>query len=288
MFEQVAGDAATPRSDRIAALRGLGQLANPDAEQLLLAHATDAAADPRVRQEALAALGGFASRAALDILAGLGDPGDEAARRQLALARALIAHREGIDRELLPDVEGSRRERQVAPAERAVSLEPASAEAADEDAERFRGPDFGVALAKRSYRLRCGRAQWSLFVHRELGGPEPAWGRLLDRPWIAALLARWAPPARAITTQYVVLTRPAGESARVDVVRTDGVIAYTGSARPDGAELAFSITDVDRPQTVPTNLAGDLAPDRVRLETAAVAAGRVGRRPTEPTRPEPG
>ena len=54
--------------------------------------------------------------------------------------------------------------------------------------------------------------------------------RLLERPWIAALLARWAPSAVAVTTQYLVLTRPVERSVRVDVPRTDGVIAYTGSA----------------------------------------------------------
>jgi hypothetical protein len=124
-------------------------------------------------------------------------------------------------------------------------------------------------------------------VNRQLGSSFSARERLLERPWIAALLARWAPPAVAVTTQYLVLTRPVGQSVRIDVSRTDGVIAYTGSAEPTGNELAFSITDVDHPQTVPTILSGTLEADGVRLDVAEVAAERVGKRQTQPARPDP-
>ena len=98
-------------------------------------------------------------------------------------------------------------------------------------------------------------------MNRQLGSSFSARERLLERPWIAALLARWAPPAVAVTTQYLVLTRPVGQSVRIDVSRTDGVIAYTGSAEPTGNELALSITDVDHPQTVHTILSGTLEAD---------------------------
>jgi hypothetical protein len=52
--------------------------------------------------------------------------------------------------------------------------------------------------------------------------------------------------------------------------------------------LAFSVTDVDRPQTVPTFLSGTLGPDVVRLDVAVVAAERVVRRRSQPARPDPG
>jgi hypothetical protein len=168
-----------------------------------------------------------------------------------------------------------------------VSLELKSTEATAEDAERFRGPTFGIELADRAYGLRCGQAEWSVFVNRDLGSSFSARERLLERPWIAALLARWAPPAVAVTTQYLVLTRPAGRSVRVDVSRTDGEITYTGSAEPVGDDLAFSVSDVDRPQTVPAILSGTLEPDGVRLDVAVVAAERVARRQTQPARPDP-
>ena len=286
VLEQVAGDRTAGRADRVAAVRGLGSVATLAAEELLLGFAADA--DPNVRREAFAALGTFAGMTALSTLAGLEETDDDASRRQLALARAAIAHREGADGPFLPEVSG-RRPDDPGPENRlAVSLELKSTEATTEDAERFGGPTFGIELADRVYGLRCGRAEWSVFVNRDLGSSFSARERLLlERPWIAALLARWAPPAVAITTQYLVLTRPVGRSARIDVSRTDGVVAYTGSAEPVDDALAFSITDVDRPQTVPTVLSGALEPDGIRLDAAVVAAERVGRRQTQPARPAP-
>jgi hypothetical protein len=285
VLEQVAGDRTVGRADRVAAIRGLGSVATPTAEELLLGHTTDA--DPNVRREAFAALGTFAGMTALSMLAGLDEPDDDASRRQLALARAVIAHREGVDGPFLPEVSG-RRPDDPGPENRlAVNLELKSTEATADDVERFRGPTFDIELADRAYGLRCGRAEWSVLVNRDLGSAFSARERLLERPWIAALLARWAPPAVATTTQYLVLTRPVGRSVRVDVSRTDGVIAYTGSAEPAGDELAFSITDVDRPQTVPTILSGTFEPDGVRLDVAEVAAERRARRQTQPARPDP-
>jgi hypothetical protein len=283
VLEQVAGDRTAKQVDRVAAVRGLGSVATPAAEELLLGFAADA--DPNVRGEAFAALGTFAGRSALSTLADLEETDDDALRRQLALARAAIAHREGADGPFLPEVSG-RRPDDPGPENRlAVSLELKSTEATTKDAERFGGPTFGIELADRAYGLRCGRAEWSVFVNRDLGSSFSARERLLERPWIAALLARWAPPVVAITTQYLVLTRPAGRSARIDVSRTDGVVAYTGSAEPVDDALAFSVTDIDRPQTVPTVLSGALEPDSIRLDAAVVGAERVGRRQTQPARP---
>ncbi|MGW6726008.1 HEAT repeat domain-containing protein [Nocardia sp. NPDC055029] len=286
VLEQVAGDRAAGRTDRVAALRGLGRVATPAAERLLLGHITDA--DPAVRREAFAALGTFAGTSALNALMALDETGDNASQRQLTLTRAMIAHREGADGPFLPDISGSRPGTRGDDDTREVSLELKSAEDTTEDAERFRGPTFGIDLTDRAYGLRCGRAEWSVFVNRDLGSSFSARERMLERPWIAALMARWALPALAMTTQYLVMTRPVGLSVRVDVVRTDGEIAYTGSAELVGEELAFSVTDVDRPQTVPTTLAGAIEPDGVRLDVAAVSTKRVGKRQTQPARPDRG
>jgi hypothetical protein len=285
VLEQVAGDPTARPTDRVVAIRGLGSVATPTAEQLLLGHSADA--DPEARREAYAALGTFAGMSALATLAGLDEP-DDSTRAQLVLARALIAHREGAEGPFLPEVGGSRTGPDGAERGDAVRLELKSTEATEEDVERFRGPTFGIELADRAYGLHCGPAEWSVFVNRDLGSSFSARERLLERPWIAALLARSAPPVVAMATQYLVLTRPVGRSVRVDVPRTDGEIAYTGSAEPAAGELAFSVTDVDRPQTVPAILSGTLQPDGVRLDAALVATERVAKRQTQPARPEPG
>ncbi len=63
----------------------------------------------------------------------------------------------------------------------------------------------------------------------------------------------------ATTTQYV-LTHPVQGAARIDVVRTDGEVMYTGTMERVGPGFAFAMADVDRPGTAPTNVRGRVAP----------------------------
>ena len=74
---------------------------------------------------------------------------------------------------------------------------------------------------------------------------------------------------------------------RLDVVRSDGEIAYTGTAEAAGVGLAltFTIADVDRPATAPTTFSGVLDANDVRLDIAILHDQRVGTRRTQPTRP---
>jgi hypothetical protein len=283
VLDQVARNPAVQTTDRIAALRGLGRLATPAAQNVLLEQVGDP--DRRVQQAAIAALGEFANASALATLATLNEPGDVALRKQLVLAKALISHREGLDGPFLPEKQGA----QHAPTAEGVisiSLRVKSAEATSADAKRFRGSTYGIQLGQRAYELKCGRAVWTLFGNRDLGESIVAPERLLERPWIVGLLARWLPPATAAATQYIVLSRPSNGSIHVDVVRIDGELAYTGTATPVVSGLAFAIADVDRPQTAPTNLSGVLSLDGVQLEKATMFSTRVAGRQTEPIQPD--
>ena len=86
VLADVLSDSTAPRSDRVAAARGLGAIATPEAEALLLRSARDR--DARVQQAVFAALGWFGG---LEVARELGkvQPADVHARRQLELARAL-------------------------------------------------------------------------------------------------------------------------------------------------------------------------------------------------------
>jgi hypothetical protein len=280
VLEQVASNHAAPRTNRIAALRGLGRIATPQARDLLLKYVPDA--DPRLQQAALAALGLFADQSALATLERLREAGDLAARRQLSLTRALIAHRYGLDGPFLPERQRIPRSPTATERMHTVTMARKTIDATAADQARLRGSTYGIRLAEHAYELRCGRAEWTMFVNRDLGSSITANGRLFERPWIAALLARWLPPGIAATTQYLVLTRPTGQAIRIDVVRTDGEVVYTGSAGADGSALSFAVGDVDRPGTAPTSLVGRFDADRVRLDVAIVFDKRVGVRRTRP------
>lgn len=279
VLTSVLADRTAPPTDRVAAARGLGQIGTPAAEQALLRQVREP--NPRMQQDVLAALGTFAGPDAARELDRLPVPDDPATRRQLAFTRALIAHRHGLQGPFLP--QALARGRPAAPAGQMTSVElaPKAAAAITGDRDRLRGSTYAIRLSERGYSVRCGPSEWTIFVNQEVG-PSLALPRLFDRPWIAAVLAQWLPEGEAVVTRLVLLTRPVDKRLHIDVVRSDGQVAYIGEAHQDGSAIAFSIADVDRPGTAPTNIAGRVTPTGVELQTSVASAVRVGTRATHP------
>ena len=282
VLDEVASDRTARSTDRVAALRGLARLATPEAEAALLERARER--DPRVRQAALAGLGMFATPAALRRLARMRAPGDEAVAKQLHLTRALIAHRSGLDGPFLPDVKPvARRSARKGPRAE-FALQNRGAEPTRADRKILRGSTYGIELANESLELRCGKAEWTVFVNREVTGSATLVDRLFERPWIAALLARWAYGRLSLATHYLVLTRPVDDGARVQVVRSDGEVLYAGSADELSVGFGFVVADVDRPGTAPTKVVGQLGREGIALDSAIPSASRVGTRRAEAER----
>jgi hypothetical protein len=280
---EIALATSEARSTRVVAVRTMGQIASPEAQAILVAAIRDA--DPRVQQEAFSALGQSSDASVLPTLNGLPTPSDFAALRQLELTKALIAHRVGLPEPSLPPAPRNSRRPTESEATRPVVIEVLSAERTGDDLTRFQGPDFRLHFSERAYRIRCGRAEWTLFVNADLGSIAAA-DRLRARPWIAGLLARWMPPGVATATQFLLMTRPEDGTVRIDVVRTDGEMVYTGTAVPAGTGLAVDIGDVERPQTAPTLIVGVVSEDGVRLDIARVLQTRVSPRRVEAVRPD--
>ena len=279
VLESVLPDATAPAADRVAAAYGLGVVGTPTAEAVLLDAARER--DPRVQQAVFAALGWFGGP---EVAYELGKihPADAHSRRQMQLARALAVHRHGLDGPFLPDVPAGRSRLTGRSKTVGVSLRAKSPKATANDLGKVQGPLFGITVADRGLGLECGRREWTLFVNKELGRSFGSLDRLGDRPWIAAVVCRWYPIRTIATTQYVLLTRPAGDAAHIDVVRSDGEIVYTGNAERQGAATAFSIADVQRAGAAPLRLEGRLSAKGVELEVALAGPRRVGTPDTEP------
>jgi hypothetical protein len=271
----VLADRTAPPTNRVVAARGLGQIGTSAAEQALLGQVREP--NPRMQQDVLAALGTFAGPDAARELDRLPVPDDPATRRQLAFTRALIAHRHGLQGPFLPQAPA--RERPVALAGQTTSVQLTPIIAGDLD--RLRGPTYGIRFSERGYLLRCGPSEWTILINQEVG-PSLASRRLFDRPWIAAILAQWLPGREAVMTRLVLLIRPVSKQLHIDVVRSDGQVAYIGEAHQDEAAITFSIADVDRPGTAPTDIAGRVTSNRVQLQTSVASAVRVGTRATHP------
>jgi hypothetical protein len=279
VLESVLPDTTAPAADRVAAAYGLGVVGTPRAEEVLLGSSRERHA--RVQQAVLAALGWFGGPGVASELGKI-HPADAHARRQLQLARALAVHRHGLDGPFLPEVRAGRSRLTARSATTDLSLRAKTPKATANDLDKVQGPLFGMPVAGRGLGLQCGRREWTVFVNEELGRSLGSLDRLDDRPWIAAVVCWWYPVRTIATTQYVLLTRPVGDGAHIDVVRSDGAIVYTGTAEPQGTTTTFSIAEVERPGTAPLRLEGRLSSKGVELEVALAGARRVGTPDTEP------
>ena len=278
ILAEILGSTTAAPKDRLAAAEGLGLVASPDAERVLLAAAPDR--DPLVQQAVFAALGRFGGPAVVRQLSAV-QVRDPNAHKQLVLTRALVAHRhELLNGPFLPQVAAGRSRLTESARTNDLTLRTKTPEATAADRRRLHGTTYGIQLAPRSLGLQCGRREWTIFVNAEIGQTFPALVRLTERPWIAAVLSLWYPVGIRTTTQYVLLTRPVGDGAHLDVVRADGEVMYTGSTTVQGATTSFKISETDRPGTAPARLSGHLGPEGVELDIALAATLRVDTRTT--------
>jgi HEAT repeats len=273
VLSEVVSNQAAPATNRVVAARALGQLGVADAEQALARRVT--IREPRVQQAVFWALGATGGPTALRALTRIEAVPDPAANRQLVLARALIAHRHGLNGPFLPPMKGIVRSPEQVEEKADVALRLKTERATANDRNRLVGSTYGIDLAARGAELSCGRNQWTLFFNRELD-PATAAGRLLERPWVGALMGKWHIRGKSLVTQFILLTRPEDRAARIDVVRTDGTLVYTGKAESDNLGLSFLIADIERPGTAPTTLSGRLTSKGLTLERVVASARRVG------------
>jgi len=238
-----------------------------------------AGAEPIVRIQAIKSLGAIGDEATLTALNDLGRRADAAEQRQLDFARALIAHRLGRASDALPFRPGVDRtaglEEQLIP----LTLRPIRPQTISTQRAQLRGSEFAIPLSERiGFLLNAGRAVWTVLVNAEIteGGDMFARSsRIFERPWITALLARHDERTKSAAVQYVVLSDPDGDGARIMVVRTDGELVYSGElSRPRGL-LSFAVRDIARRGTAPTNVKGHLTTRGVELEVSIPFGRRI-------------
>lgn len=272
VLEAVLADRKAPLPERVAAARGLRHITTPAAERALLSQIR---AGDRVQQAVIAALGQFAGTSAARTLGKLEAPADIATYRQWVFARALIAHRHGLDGPFLAEnlfVERSRgRPQQMA----SFAARTKTAQATKTALAKLRGEQYGIGFANRSHSIKCGPAKWEIFVNRELTRSSTGLERLFERPWIAGVLAQWLPQEEALQSRLVILARPFGSAVRLDVVRPDGEVVYVGTAARSSTAIGFRVSDVVRPGTAPMNVEGRLTRSSIEIDRATVFASRL-------------
>lgn len=263
-------------TERAVAARELGRIATPDAERALLRQSRSP--DPRVQQYAFAALGLFAGPKAGRALSKVSAPEDIAAYRQLVFAAALIAHRHGLDGPFLAETPFVLRTRNRVKKVSGLKARTPGAKAAKTARSRFRGRDYGIKFADPMHSIDCAELRWELLLNADLGRSAASLSNLLKRPWIAGVLAKWLPDGEALYSKYVILTRPIGESVRIDIVRSDGEVVYVGTASLSDKGVRILLSDVVRPGTAPLNLVGVMTSASMKILEAVSSAVRVSER----------
>ena len=278
VLRNVLRDARAPRADRVTAARLLGTIGTKEAWNVLDGAIRDR--HPRVRQAVFASLGQIGEPTDLKKLRQLADSDDRHTARQLEFARALIAHRHGLDGPFLaaPFLV----ERTMGPSEQMIelTLKAKTAKAMAGDMLRWKGTRYGIEFGQAGFALRAGRAEWTVFVNGALGQSANTLSPIFERPYIAAVLARWNAEHLALHIQYVALTRPDGKSVSIVVVRGDGEVMYTGTADLIAGNIAYAMSDIDRPGTAPTNVRGIVGRAGLEITVAVPFGSRVGTRAT--------
>jgi hypothetical protein len=241
--------------------------------------------NPRVRQAVYAALGEIGEPGDLDVLRRCAEPSDPHAAPQLRFASALIAHRHGLVGPMLDG--GPPREHEPGPADEMIelSLRSKALRTVERDAARWKGSRYGIDVGKLGFELRAGRAEWTVFVNGTLGKTASTLSSIFERPFIAAILGRWNAEHLALNTQYVALTHPSDEGAVIVVARGDGEIMYTGTAAKLADEITYTVSDVERPGTAPTTVAGTVGRRTLDVKVAVPFGTRFGTRMTSDVRP---
>jgi hypothetical protein len=267
----VVANSAEDRTTRATAAASLELIRHGAAETALIANIDTA--DPIVRSRVIRSLGVIGEEPALQALERASEPADEPGRRQLALARSLVAHRLGTASSFLRLREGVDRpgdKKDAIP----LTMRQIDRKAIAKDRKALRGTDFGVKVSDRiGFSVSAGSARWTLFLNRDIVNPS-GFARLFERPWIAGLMSRYDEWTKGNTVQYVVLTDPDDGGASVMIVRTDGELFHSGHAsRRDEGLFGFSVLSVDHPGAASTKVLGHLTPKGVTLDLVA-AFGR--------------
>ena len=269
-LSRFAADGREAPVDRAVAAASLRLIPGPEARAGLVRSLKST--EPIVRVEAIKSLGCIGDAATLKALNAVGGGANAGEDRQLDFARALIAHRLGLESDHVPFQHGVAR--RAGPKEELIplSLRPVRPRTISVERERLHGSDYGIPLSEKvGFDLHAGKARWAVLVNADItegGGVFARSSRIFERPWITALLARQDERTKASAVQYVVLSDPADDGARIMVVRTDGEPVYSGELKQPRGLLSFVVRDIARRGTAPTNVKGHLTSRGVEFEVS--------------------
>jgi hypothetical protein len=271
VFGRVVADEALPAELRAVAAVELGKEQPTTANQEALLRALPSR-DRSVTRRAAEALGRIGDERALAALKGVRSRAAPV-RRSVSFAKSLIAYRLGLREQLLelPD------RGQLLPVQRrrAVPLEVWQETPAllKRIAPTLRREVPAVPLAREgALAFSCGGNRFLVILHREVRSADRL-AELAQRSAVAGVVLKRSPSLDRYSLLEYLLAHPAGDGElHLFGVRTTGVVAHYGRARPERAGAAFELRALRTPHSPPLAVEGryDAAARRLELEVALI------------------
>jgi hypothetical protein len=277
ILKQIIGNDSEDASLRVAAAVNMVYLPPEIAEKELLNYLE--VRDNLVRSNVIKSLGMIGGPKAYEALSRLTNVKTAFIKKQLTLAKALIAYRHNLDADPLPFIEGVQREQRAPEALLKLTVKPVGTRKIGEAMKRFEGSTYGIELVKSTgFEVTAGKARWVLFINKQ-SSDAGIIKSIKSRKMIMGLLSRWIRETDTYSTQYIILTKPAKDSTvQIMVVRSDGEMLHSGKANIKGNIMSFTVSDIKRPGTAPTKVQGKLSLRGIELEVSIPVSKREDKR----------
>lgn len=234
--------------------------------------------DNLVRSKVIKSIGLVGSKKALGALDRISGVKSDFVGKQLKFSKALISYRLGLEREDLPFVEGAKRKRGRKGELIGLSTRQVGADKVKNCLQLLEGSTWGIDVAKNlGFEVSAGRARWTVLLNKKFSEGDVL-SSIAKRKMLTGLLTRWTRETGTYAVQYVVLTRPHNSSVDIMVVRTDGEVCYSGHGTLRNGAMTFSISDIERRGTAPTQVTGQFKPEGVEFQVLIPFGKRKGKR----------
>ncbi len=267
-FEAVLENEKESPEIRYLAAINLGKIPTPAAMEILVKNSH--VRDERVLAGVMKALGCIGNKSALDAISTAKKRATGLAAMQAEFAATLIAHRVGLEECELPVRETSDYLELDLHCTRPFRITQAD----DTDAEfclrSLADQSFGIEFSEHSmYQARCGRNTWMILLNRDFGDKNSA-KTLGKRKAFLGVVALRSEETRLYSVAYLLLTSPTKDKNAVSILiyRTNGKLAFSGTARVVGNCAEFSILALPQPGAFAVKIEGIFEEGRLDIKTA--------------------
>lgn len=267
-FEAVLGNEKEPPEIRYLAATYLGKIATSAAMEILIKNSQ--IRDERVLVGVMKALGCIGNKSALEAVSVTQKRATGLAARQAEFAATLIAHRVGLEEYELPVSET--RDHLEIDVHCARPLRIVRADDADAEfcLRSIAGQSFGIEFSEHPmYQVRCGRNTSMILLNRDFGDIDSVQTLGKRRAFLGVVALR-SEATRLYSVAYLMLTSPARDEDAISILvyRTNGNLAFSGTAQVAGNYAEFSILAHPQPGAFALKIEGTFEAGRLEIKTA--------------------